>query len=239
MKKDIKLCILNYSGNVGKSTLAQHMFMPRMPNAQYFSVESINSSDQIDSIEVEQLRGRQFNVLHEELLGLDSAVVDVGSSNVELFLQLMAQNVDSHSEFDLFILPTVSEDKQQKDTIETIRLLNKLGVPAKKIRVLFNRVEIDSDTDAEFETILSYKFVTKSFQTPSRGVVYENPAFQRVGSTGKTLNEIVNDTTDYRAKLRASTDENEKDFCKKMITIRGMAISANANMNEAFEAITS
>ena len=37
----MKICVLNFSGNVGKSTIAAHLLQPRL-NAQVFSVESLN-----------------------------------------------------------------------------------------------------------------------------------------------------------------------------------------------------
>ena len=85
----MKVCVLNFSGNVGKSTIAAHLLQPRL-NAQVFSVESLNVDASSDGVEVARLRGKHYNDLLQRLMKLDDAIVDVGSSNVEDFLKMMA-----------------------------------------------------------------------------------------------------------------------------------------------------
>jgi hypothetical protein len=51
----------------------------------------------------------------------------------------------SHEDFDYFVIPTVPALKQQQDTIATLAELNRLGVPAAKVKVVFNQVEDDED----------------------------------------------------------------------------------------------
>ncbi len=41
----MKIAVMNFSGNVGKSTIAQHLLLPRMADAELITVESINSDD--------------------------------------------------------------------------------------------------------------------------------------------------------------------------------------------------
>ena len=38
----MKVVVMNFSGNVGKTTVAGHLLKPRMGNAPIFSIESIN-----------------------------------------------------------------------------------------------------------------------------------------------------------------------------------------------------
>jgi hypothetical protein len=124
----MKICVLNFSGNVGKSTIAAHLLQPRM-NAQVFSVESLNVDASSDGVEVARLRGKHYNDLLQRLMKLDDAIVDVGSSNVEDFLKMMQHYADSQEEFDLFVVPVVKDGKQQADTVNTIRALRAIGVP--------------------------------------------------------------------------------------------------------------
>ena len=58
----MKVCVLNFSGNVGKSTIAAHLLQPRL-NAQVFSVESLNVDASSDGVEVARLRGKHYNDL--------------------------------------------------------------------------------------------------------------------------------------------------------------------------------
>ena len=71
-------------------------------------------------------------------MNLESAIIDVGASNVEEFLKLMQRYSSSHEEFDYFVIPVVKERKQQVDTMNTIRALAELGIPKNKIRLVFN-----------------------------------------------------------------------------------------------------
>ena len=78
----MKIAMINFSGNVGKSTLAQHMILPRIKDAVFIPVESINADDS----EVESVRGKEFGDLTEYLATQDAAVVDVGARRAHLHL---------------------------------------------------------------------------------------------------------------------------------------------------------
>ena len=81
------------------------------------------------------------NELQEYLQTVDNVVVDIGASNVEDLLALMRKYRGSHEDFDYFVIPTVPALKQQQDTIATLTELARLGIPAAKLRVVFNQVE--------------------------------------------------------------------------------------------------
>ncbi|MCE4351924.1 hypothetical protein LYZ86_22400, partial [Xanthomonas hortorum pv. cynarae] len=146
----MKIAVINFSGNTGKSTVSKHLLYPRLKDAEYIAVESINA----DEGEGESVRGKQFGALQEQLLVIDSAVIDVGSSNVEDFVKLMRQYRGSHEDMDLFVIPAVKEAKQIKDTIATIQALAAMGVPAKKIRVVFNKLEADDTVEDAFYPLI-------------------------------------------------------------------------------------
>uniref|UniRef100_A0A808FMW8 Plasmid stabilization protein n=1 Tax=Xanthomonas citri pv. phaseoli var. fuscans TaxID=473423 RepID=A0A808FMW8_XANCI len=126
----MKIAVINFSGNTGKSTVSKHLLYPRLKDAEYIAVESINADEGEGEGEGDSVRGKQFGALQEQLLVIDSAVIDVGSSNVEDFVKLMRQYRGSHEDMDLFVIPAVKEAKQIKDTIATIQALAAMGVPA-------------------------------------------------------------------------------------------------------------
>jgi hypothetical protein len=105
----MKIAVINFSGNVGKTTVARHLLAPRIPGAEVVAVESLNPDD----TEAQALRGRQFGELQEYMHTVDSAVVDIGASNVEDLLALMHRYQGSHEDFDCFVVPTVAPAKQQ------------------------------------------------------------------------------------------------------------------------------
>lgn len=233
----MKIAVINFSGNVGKTTVAGHLLKPRMGDAPIFSVESLNVDASADGLEVEKLRGKKFGELQDQLMKLDAAIVDVGASNVEDFLKLMQQYSGSHEEFDYFVIPAVKEKKQQADTVNTILALAKLGVPRGKIRMIFNKVEVDESTQEEFAALFGLAERDKNFTLNPGAVIYANEVFERLKAVGKSLGEIVADPVDYRAKLRQTEDEDEKDFCVQMVALKRLAVTANANLDDAYKAL--
>ena len=233
----MKVVVMNFSGNVGKTTVAGHLLKPRMGNAPIFSVESINVDASADGLDVEKMKGKKYGSLVQELMKLDDAIVDVGASNVEEFIKLMQQYDSSHEEFDYFVIPVVKEKKQQADTINTIQALKRLGIAKNKIRVVFNKAEVDDEIEEEFQSILGYANQEKSFLANPKAVIHVNEVFERMKEVGKSLGDITADETDYRAKLREAKDDAEKDHCVRMVALKRLGVTANKNLDAAFSAI--
>lgn len=230
----MKLAVLNFSGNVGKTTVAANLLAPRLNNPPVFSVESLNVDATADGVDVEKMRGKQFGALQAQLLELDTAVVDIGASNVEEFLKLMQQYHGSHAEFDYFVVPVVKERKQQADTINTIRALSKIGVAASKIRLVFNKVDLDDDLGHEFAAIFGLASTERSFTLNAAAAIYSNEVFEQLKSVRKTLGDVASDETDYRTKLRSLTNEDDREKCIRMIGIKQLAATANKNLDDVF-----
>lgn len=230
----MKIAVINFSGNVGKTTVAGHLLKPRMGDAKIFSVETLNTDGAADGLEVEKMRGKQFGNLQEELMTTDNVIVDVGSSNVESFLKMMMQFDGSHQEFDYFVVPVVSARKQQADTINTIRALSKLGIPKIKIRLVFNNVDVDESVDEDFYALFGLADLEKSFVINKAAVIHSNEVFSRLKSVRKSLGDISNDNTDYRAMLGQSSDEDERTGFVRMISLQRLAVTANRNLDAVF-----
>ena len=233
----MKVAVLNFSGNVGKTTISAHLLKPRMDDAPIFSIESINVGADSDGIEVEKMKGKKFGDLVDELMALESAIIDVGASNVEDFMKLMLQYSGSHEEFDYFVVPVVKEKKQQSDTVNTIRSLQKIGIERKKIRLVFNKVEIDDSVSTDFAAFFGLAETEKSFVIRPDAVIYSNEVFERLKSVGKSLGEITADKVDYRSKLRELTDDAEKQHCITMVALKRLAVTANKNLDDVFKVL--
>lgn len=231
----MKVAIINFSGNVGKTTIAKQLLAPRM-NAPEFAVETINAGAADDPRDVERIKGKEFGSLQEELMQLDSAIVDVGASNVEDFVKLMGQFDGSHEEFDFYVVPVVSERKQQADTVNTIKTLAALGVPAKKIRVVFNKVDVDdaNELPRQFGMLCGFHEAEKRFTLRPGAVLFNNEIFDRLRVLKTTVAEVVADQTDYRAKLRDAKDEAAKLHVVGMISAKRLAKSAQKNLDDVY-----
>lgn len=228
----MKIAVMNFSGNVGKSTIARHLFAPRL-NTEVISVETVNADEGGT-----QIRGDQFRFVQEHLLENDTALIDIGASNIEDFVAGMTRYKSSHEDIDLFVVPVVKEVKQQKDTIATIDALNALGVPAKKIRVVFNRVDATDDVEEKFAAIIGYAEAEKKCTVKTNAVIYQNELFEEIKKLNKTVSDIAADTTDYRAQIKTAKDDAEKDFFIQMTMAKRLAVAVNENLDTVFKVLT-
>lgn len=229
----MKIAVINFSGNVGKSTVARHLLAPRMNNADVIPVESINS----DGAQNEAIKGKQFGELQEALLLIDDAVVDVGASNVEDFVNLMKQYKGSHEEFDYFVIPTVPKNKQMRDTISTIDALSEIGVPAKKIRLVFNMVEIDENPERLFSGLFEYHAATKNFTLRPEAVIHVNDIYGKLKGAEQSISEILQDPTDYKELIKTAKDADEKLRFAQMVGIKRLAAGVTEELDAVFKTL--
>lgn len=235
----MKLAVINYSGNVGKSTISAHLLAERLPEAELFEFETVNTNASVDGMEIERIKSRHFGQWQEQLIQLDSAIVDIGSSNAEEFMKRMAQYEGSHEEFTRFIVPVVNERKQQGDTINLIRDLKKLGVPKDRIHVVFNMVDVDESVEDDFAALFGLAKKEKSFVINDQAVIYRNEVFPKLKAANKTLSELLDDPTDYRALLSTipRNNEKEREMCARMISLQRVAKTARRNLDQVYDAM--
>lgn len=232
----MKIAIINLSGNVGKSTIAKHLLGPRMPEASVFSVESINADEGGAD---DTVTGKQFGQLQETILTLDDAIVDIGSSNVEDFVRLMARYHGSHEDFDIYLIPVVGSGKEMRDTIRTIQLLRTMGVEAGKLKVVFNRLEPGEDIEDVFGALFAFADSDKKLKLNPAAAIEFSPIYQRLQGTGTTIDAVVADETDWKAKLKlAPAGSDDKHEAAAMISRRREAITAKGNLDAVFAAIS-
>ena len=229
----MKVAVINFSGNVGKSTVARHLLAPRLNNAEVIPVESINS----DGTDETAIRGKQFGELQEYLQTLDDAVIDIGASNVEDFVKLMKQYKGSHEDFDFFVVPTVPATKQQRDTISTVEALANLGVPAKKIRLLFNMVDLDESPERIFSGLFEYQRESKSFTLKPEAVIHVNDIYGKLKGSKTGIREILADETDYKERIKTAKDADEKLHFAQMLSIKRLAAGVSEELDAVFKAL--
>ncbi len=230
---NMKVAVVNFSGNVGKSTMSRHLLSPRMNNAQIFSVESINS----DGTQTESSRGRDIVKVQMEMMLADDAIVDIGSSNIEDVIAIWKQNPGMHEDFDYFVVPVEPGVKQQTDTISTIDELAGLGVPAKKIRLLMNKVDMKEKPDAVFSALVEYQKEEKKFTLKMDAVIYHNPLFLSLAGASASIADILADQTDYKELNKTITDREEKVRNLQMLSLQRGAAGVVNELDAVFKAL--
>lgn len=229
----MKLAVINFSGNVGKSTVARHLLAPRIPDCQFVAVESINADDG----QPMTIRGRQFAQLQEYLQTVSDLVVDVGASNVEDLLALMRRYSGSHADFDGFVVPTVPARKQQQDTAATLAELARIGVPAQRVRLVFNQLDDDTQIEAVFETLLAY-CATSGHAEPRLGACLRyNEVYARVRGTDRSLSELAADSTDYKAEIARAGSTSDKLALAQRLATQRLARGVIPELDACFAAL--
>ena len=229
----MKLAVINFSGNVGKTTLAHHLLLPRIPGAEYIAVETFNAGAEGQKT----LRGDQFAMLQEYLHGVDSAVVDIGASTVDDLMDLMGQYGGSHEDFDCFIVPTVPDPKQQQDTIATLVDLARLGVPPERLRLVFNTMELGVTVDQAFYLVTSFLREHPLAIANPECALRRNEIYARVRGLSTDLLTLSQDPTDYKRLIAQAPSAEEKMAHGQKLATRRLAGSVLVELDRCFAAL--
>ena len=233
----MRITVMNYTGTVGKTTIATHLLSPRMDGAPIIAVESINETAAGMGVAVEQMKGDKFRELFQRMVVTEDLIVDVGASNIEDFLEGMSRLDDSHVEFDFFIVPVTNGTKEQRETISMISTLATLGVPPEKIRLLFNRVE--SSVEEEFNILLNYVGKNNNATVNTHAAIYENELFDLLAIKKLSIDKLLNDPKDYKSLLREKKDAEPKQraFWAEMFGLKLLAKGVNKNLDSVYAAL--
>lgn len=229
----MKLAVINFSGNVGKTTVARHLLAPRIPGCQVVSVESINADDG----QPVTIRGRQFAQLQEFLQSVDDVVIDIGASNVEDLLKLMRRYRGSQEDFDAFVVPTVPARKQQQDTAATLAELARIGVTASRVRLVFNQVDDDLAVEHAFQTLLAYCATSGAVQPRMAACMSFNEVYARIRGTGDSLLDLAADDTDYKAEIAKAQSASDKLALAQKLATRRLARGVVPELDACFAAL--
>ena len=229
----MKIAVINFSGNVGKSTIARHLLLPRLPGAGLISIESLNA----DEGQGPALRGRQFGELQEYLQTVASVVVDIGASNVEDLMGQMQRYRGSHEDFDGFVVPTVPRLKQQMDTIATLVELNRIGVPAARLKLLFNMIEDGVTVAQAFDPLLTFLKQHPIARANHKCCLGANEIYARIKGTKTDLATLANDSTDYKALIVQANSTTEKLALAQKLATRRLASGVVPELDACFAAL--
>lgn len=224
----MRVAVLNFSGNVGKSTIARHCLAPRMNNCPVFFVESINEGGDSKS----NIKGRDFAEVLVEISALDKAVVDIGSSNIEQVFTQLKRMTDSHEDFDYYVIPTVPTLKQQKDTRNIYVDLVGLGIDPSKIKIVLNQVEPDSDPNKEFSTLMGS---LEDFEVSFDAVLHLNEVYPMLSDM--TIDQAIADGVDFKAKIASENDPEIKRDIARALGVSRLAKTAKKELDAAFDSM--
>jgi hypothetical protein len=229
----MKTAVINFSGNVGKTTIARHLLAPRMKGAEIISIESSNADEQ----EADALRGKDFAHLQQYMLASDDLIVDIGASNVEDLLKLMAKFKGSHEDFDYYLVPCVPDIKQQKDTANTVSQLATMGVPASKIKIILNRVDDSEDPGNQFASLMEFVAVKKVATIELKAHLTNNEIYQRLKQDGRSITALSADNTDYKKLIAAESEHSKKMVLADKLAVKRLADGVLPELDACYAAL--
>lgn len=234
----MKVVIINYTGTVGKTTIAANLLSPRMHGAPIYAIESINETAQELGLDVEKLGGSKFRELFKKLMMEDQAIIDVGASNVEAFMANLSGFEEAHDEIDYYVVPVTSGTKEQKETTTLIGTLTAMDIPAHKIRLVFNRVK--SDVESEFPIVISFHERANSFRLNPQCAIFETELFDALSVKQISLSSLLADETDYKTMLKdKSASMQDREFWSDMYGLRLLARGVNRKLDAVFHELFS
>ena len=228
-----KVAVINFSGNVGKSSIAHYCLAPRL-DCSVVSIESINSTEKSDIT----LRGKESEELQTELLMHDVLVFDVGASNIEDFIDSISQFEGGIDEFDSFVVPTVPVKKQQQDTLETIEQLNELGVDKDRIKVVLNQYDAKSGSiEGQFSKIFSDHSRFDNFELSKDAYLPHHLFFDAFQRDNRSFDEVLEDDTDYRQMIAETEDRDKKISYARKIGLKKLARGINNDLSRVYSVL--
>ncbi|WP_244589992.1 StbB family protein [Xenorhabdus budapestensis] len=226
----MKMAVLNNSGNVGKSTICQTLLKPRLKDAEIIRVETINSDGTNDN----KLSAKEFDEILKCIDDTDCTIIDIGSSNIEQFMVQMLEFQGSHELIDYFVVPVTTQDKQQRDSINTINNLLDSGIEKERIKVIFNQAEKDIEIRKQYSVFLADKTCNK-ITGDSPAVVYYNNIFNILTKSGLRYDDIYNDERDFRTLIRSAESKEARQELSNLRTVKMLMNGFNSDLDIAFQ----
>ena len=115
--------------------------------------------------------------------------------------------------------------------------LTDLGIPAKKIRVVFNMVEIEDAPERVFSGIFEYAAAEKTFTLRPEAVIHMNDIYGKLRGSEQTIADILNDTADLKEQLKTAKDADEKLRISRQIGVKRLAAGVTEELNAVFKAL--
>jgi len=228
----MKIAIINYCGTVGKTTIAAHLLAPRLQGYKILSIESINeNASSISEAEFEQMKSGKFSKIFNEIIRQDNLILDVGASNVENFMNGLANFATSYDYIDIFIVPITPETKAQKESVATVAFLLDIGIPAEKIKIIFNRA--DEDANEDFKSTIN-KLSKLGIKINANLIIAETELFDNLGLKKMNIKQLFNQ--DYK-QILATKEKGSKEYDNivDLIVMQANAVSIDKNLDNVFK----
>lgn len=207
------LLVVSKAGTVGKSTLASVVIAPRFGCDEVIAIETENAAGALFAQGVTRFTAERYGAFLEYMIALEdegkNTVTDLGASNYVPFLRNLALG-DGVQYFDYVVVVTDTQERCQQDAIDTIQQFFKLGLPPDRLRIVLNKSKPATESlsiEQQFETIFAAAEVDPRIKVDPECNMPGLEIFDQMSFNGINWPELLADTTDYTARLRATVGD--------------------------------
>jgi len=118
-----------------------------------------------------------------------------------------------------------------------LEALAEIGIPAQKIRLVFNMVELDETPQRAFAGLFDYHASKKNFTLKPEAVIHVNDIFGKFKSSEQSIAAILHDPADLKAQLKEATDPVEKLRIAQLIAIKRLAAGVTEELDSVFKTL--
>lgn len=255
MKSNKIIAVLNDNGNVAKSTITNFAIFPRLKNNPEVIYCEAGNSIPGEIKKTAHGKAKCFGATQEEFAEMidylmmnvasHDIIVDFGSTDSSLMRALFVECPGSIDVFDLFIVPT-SPDVKQADTETTINFLAGQGVTPEKIRVVFTLFPAVKKLERVFHEIFEAHKEVGNFTLDPKAVLYKSLLIDRLNGSGYTIEDMLNDKSDWKQKIIDAHPQRDDPEVQKQIKTytwmnlnRGFATSMVKDFDVIFNSVMS
>lgn len=234
-----KVVVTNFCGGVGKTTLSARLLYPRLQieSGNVFCFDTLNNGLVEEGVQAEVVHDHQLAEVIDRIMLSDSALFDVGHSNVQAFFKGMERMKGVQEEFDYFIVPCTDDKHAKDETTKAVLALNALGVKKSKIRVIPNQVS-DSSIDVESTFAELFALADANYATVSKSfAVYHSDAYEGLSNLKLSIEEVLSDPIDYRADLKSVAGTDKEAYYRQRILLKRLVGPVKDNLDEVFLAL--
>jgi hypothetical protein len=233
-RSPMKIAVINFSGNTGKSMLTKNMLIPLLSGAKRISIEDLNDpggrSDATITASMFPSLAAELNAFEED----KHFVLDIGASSAKEMVAHFTRLATTRSDIDLWLVPVTPVSKQCADTINTVQKLIDIGVEPQRIVVVPNNITDLSQFELDFKR-LGMAAAEMGFRLCDQGVP-SSRIYDMTRSAEESLFDIAADATDYREKLRRKGERASAQDIGRRIVVRDMARDACTHLRSVFDA---
>ena len=112
-----------------------------------------------------------------------------------------------------------------------------MGVPVDKLRIVLNRTKDESKPTEKFGALAAYLAYNPAATNNPACFISENEIDQRLKQDGRSITELTNDKTDYKAMIAKAKDQTEKLTLSDKLAVKRLATGVLPELDTCFEAL--